>query len=59
MSKEKGKSIKKGDRVKVTDGEHAGKVGVLKHTRAATSSGVVELDNGQSVGVKLHELAAA
>jgi transcription antitermination factor NusG len=60
QAKFKTKEIKKGDKVKITGGEHDGKVGELKHIRAATADAHVELaDTGKMVLVKLADLAAA
>ncbi|MGH6693347.1 MAG: hypothetical protein ACREF4_21980 [Gammaproteobacteria bacterium] len=58
MAQAKGKP-KKGDKVKITDGDHEGKSGVLKHIRAATSQGHVELEADRVVVVPLDAIAAA
>jgi len=60
MSKVKGKGIEKGDKVKITDGEHEGKLGTVKHLRALTGEAHVELaDGGKVVNVQVATLAAA
>jgi transcription antitermination factor NusG len=60
QAKFKTKEIKKGDKVKITGGEHEGKAGTLKHIRAVTQDAHVELaDSGKVVSVKVADLAAA
>jgi transcription antitermination factor NusG len=60
QAKSKAKEIKKGDKVKINGGEHAGKLGTLKHIRATTLEAHVELsDSGKVVNVPLASLAAA
>jgi transcription antitermination factor NusG len=54
------KEIKVGGAVKINEGEHAGKLGTLKHIRATTLEAHVELsDSGKVVNVPLASLAAA
>jgi len=53
------KEIKVGGAVKINDGEHAGKLGTLKHLRAATSEAHVELESGRVVNVPADAIAAA
>jgi len=62
MTKEKvtaKKAISKGSKVKITAGEHADKIGEVKHLRAATGEAHVELDGGKVVNVAAVDLAAA
>jgi len=53
------KAIAKGSKVKILDGEHADKLGEVKHIRNVTSEAHVELDGGKVVNVQLSALAAA
>jgi transcription antitermination factor NusG len=61
MSKEKSpaKKISKGSSVKITDGEHDGKLGKVTHLRAATGEAHVELESGKVVNVPASTLVAA
>jgi len=53
------KKLAKGSAVKITDGEHADKLGKVAHLRAATGEAHVELESGRVVNVPVASLAAA
>jgi len=60
QAKTKPKGIMKGDKVKITDGEHSGQLGKVVHLRAATGEAHVELaETGKTVNVPVADLAAA
>jgi transcription antitermination factor NusG len=58
MGKPKANAIEKGSAVKITEGEHADKLGKVVHLRAATSEAHVELESGKVVNVPATFLVA-
>jgi len=61
MAKDKAskKGWDKGDKVKVTGGDHDGKAGAVEHIRQATKTATVRFADGHAGTVNLTDLAAA